>query len=78
MSKKQNFLQPECILDELGIELVVMKSLQNVLKVLFMLFFILGVDQCHTRFLCQNHVLVVCMTQDQLFHTYGQKFSQIT
>jgi hypothetical protein len=28
---------------------------------------------CHTRFLCQNHVLIVCMTQDQLFHTYGPK-----
>jgi hypothetical protein len=33
---------------------------------------------CHTRFLCQNHVLIVCMTHDQLFHTYGQKCSQIT
>jgi hypothetical protein len=33
---------------------------------------------CHTRFLCQNQVLNVCMTQDQLFHTYGQKCSQIT
>jgi hypothetical protein len=28
---------------------------------------------CHTRFLCQNHVLIVCMTQNQLFHTYGPK-----
>jgi hypothetical protein len=28
---------------------------------------------CHTQFLCQNHVLIICMTQDQLFHTYGQK-----
>jgi hypothetical protein len=28
---------------------------------------------CHTRFLCQNQVLMVCMTQDQLFHTYGPK-----
>jgi hypothetical protein len=27
----------------------------------------------HTRFLCQNQVLIVCMTQDQLFHTYGPK-----
>jgi hypothetical protein len=33
---------------------------------------------CHTRFLCQNQVLIVCMTQDQLFHTYGQNCSQIT
>jgi hypothetical protein len=37
-----------------------------------------GVDTCHTRFLHQNQVLIVCMTQDQLFHTYGQKCSQIT
>jgi hypothetical protein len=28
---------------------------------------------CHTQFLCQNQVLIVCMTQDQMFHTYGQK-----
>jgi hypothetical protein len=28
---------------------------------------------CHTRFLCQNKVLIICMTQDQLFHTYSQK-----
>jgi hypothetical protein len=32
----------------------------------------------HTQFLCQNHVLIICMTQDQLFHTYGQMCSQIT
>jgi hypothetical protein len=25
-----------------------------------------------------NQVLIICMTQDQLFHTYGQKCSQIT
>jgi anthranilate/para-aminobenzoate synthase component II len=30
---------------------------------------------CHTRFLCQNQVLIVCMTEHQLFHTYGQKVS---
>jgi hypothetical protein len=34
-------------------------------------------SRCHTRFLCQNRVLIVCMTQDQMFHTYGQKCSQI-
>jgi hypothetical protein len=28
---------------------------------------------CHTRFLCQNQVLIACTTQDQLFHTYGPK-----
>jgi hypothetical protein len=38
---------------------------------------ILG-DICHTRFLSQNRVLIVCMTQDHLFHTYSQKCSQIT
>jgi hypothetical protein len=30
-------------------------------------------ERCHTQFLCQNQVLIVCMTQDQLFHTYGPK-----
>jgi hypothetical protein len=29
--------------------------------------------QCHTRFLCQNHVLIICMTWDQWFHTYSPK-----
>jgi hypothetical protein len=33
---------------------------------------------CHTQFLCQNQVLTVCMTQNQLFHIYDQKCSQIT
>jgi hypothetical protein len=33
---------------------------------------------CHTWFLCQNRVLIICMTQDQMFHTYGQKGSQKT
>jgi hypothetical protein len=33
---------------------------------------------CDTQFLCQNQVLIVCMTQDQLFHTCGQTCSQIT
>jgi anthranilate/para-aminobenzoate synthase component II len=28
---------------------------------------------CHTRFLYQNQVLIICMTHDQLFHTYGSK-----
>jgi hypothetical protein len=45
MSKKLNLLQPECTFAELGIKLTVTKSLQNNLKVLLMLFFILGVDQ---------------------------------
>jgi hypothetical protein len=44
MTKKGNFLQPECTLAELGIELMVMKSLQNNPKMLLMLFFTLGVD----------------------------------
>jgi hypothetical protein len=34
--------------------------------------------RCHTRFLYRSQVLIVCMTQDQLFHTHGQKCSQIT
>jgi hypothetical protein len=24
----------------------------------------------NTKFLCQNQVLILCMTQNQLFHTY--------
>jgi hypothetical protein len=28
---------------------------------------------CHTQFSHQNQVLIVCMSQDQLFHTYGPK-----
>jgi hypothetical protein len=37
--------------------------------------FPLELDNVHIR---QNQVLIICMTQDQLFHTYGQKCSQIT
>jgi hypothetical protein len=33
---------------------------------------------CHTQFLCQNQVLTIGTTQDQLFHIYNQKCSQIT
>jgi hypothetical protein len=32
-----------------------------------------SVMTCHTRFLCQNQVLIVCMTHDEWFHTYGLK-----
>jgi hypothetical protein len=28
---------------------------------------------CRTQFFCQNEILIVCMTQGQLFHTYGSK-----
>jgi hypothetical protein len=45
MSKKWNFLQPESTLAELGIELMVSKSLQNNSEMLCMLFFTLGIDQ---------------------------------
>jgi hypothetical protein len=45
MSKKRNFLQPESTLAELGIELMVSKSLQNNSEMLCMLLFALGVDQ---------------------------------
>jgi hypothetical protein len=38
-----------------------------------MIFGAIVIHVCHTRFLCQNQVLIVCMTQDQLFHTYCQK-----
>jgi hypothetical protein len=45
MSKKQNFLQPESTLIELGIELMVSKSLQNNSEMLHMLLFTPGIDQ---------------------------------
>jgi hypothetical protein len=45
MSKKQNFLQSENTLAELGIELMVSKSLQNNSEMMRMLFFTLGIDQ---------------------------------
>jgi hypothetical protein len=45
MAKKRHFLQPECTLAELGIELMVVKSLQDNTKMLLILFFIVGVDQ---------------------------------
>jgi hypothetical protein len=45
MSKKQNFLLPESTLAELGIKLMVSKSLQNNSEMLHMLFFTLRMDQ---------------------------------
>jgi hypothetical protein len=45
MPKKQDFLQPESTLAELGVELMVSKLLQNNTEMPHMLFFILGVDQ---------------------------------
>jgi hypothetical protein len=48
MSKKQNFLQLESTLAELGIKLMVSKSLQSLQdnsEMLRMLLFVLGVDQ---------------------------------
>jgi hypothetical protein len=45
MSMKRNFLQLESTLTELGIELMVTKSLQNNVEILHMLFFTLGIDQ---------------------------------
>jgi hypothetical protein len=37
-----------------------------------------GVTQLSYPVLHQNQVLIVCMTQDQLFHTYDQNGSPIT
>jgi hypothetical protein len=45
MSMKRNFLQLESTLTELGIELMVTKSLQNNVEISHMLFFTLGIDQ---------------------------------
>jgi hypothetical protein len=63
MSKKQNFLQPKCTLAELGMELMVSKSLQNHSEMLRMLFFIFGTDQDVVN---EDHDKLV-----QLRHEYG-------
>jgi hypothetical protein len=63
MSNKWNFLQPESTLAELGIELMVSKSLQNNLEMLCMLLFTLGVDQ---DVINEDHDKLV-----QLRHEYG-------
>jgi hypothetical protein len=63
MSKKWNLLQPECTFAKLGIESMVTKSLQNNPKMLFMLFFILGLDQ---DVINEYHDKLV-----QLWHEYG-------
>jgi hypothetical protein len=63
MSEKRNFHQPESTLAELGIELMISKSLQNNSEMLRMLFFALGINQD-----------VVNEDQDkliQLRHEYG-------
>jgi hypothetical protein len=45
ISKKRKFLQLESTLAELGIELMVSESLQNISEMLRMLLFTLGIDQ---------------------------------
>jgi hypothetical protein len=45
MSKKSNFLQSESTLVEFGIELMVLKSLQNNAEMPHVIFFALGIDQ---------------------------------
>jgi dynactin complex subunit len=62
VAKKRYFLQPECTLAELGIELMVAKSLQDNMKMLLMLFLILGVDQDVVN---EDHDKLV-----QLWHEY--------
>jgi hypothetical protein len=63
VTKKRYFVQPECTLAELGIELMVTKSLQDNTEMLLMLFFILGVDQDVVN---ENHDKLV-----QLWYEYG-------
>jgi hypothetical protein len=63
VAKKRYFLQPEGTLAELGIELMVAKSLQDNTKMLFMLFFFVGVDQNGVN---EDHDKLV-----QLRHEYG-------
>jgi hypothetical protein len=63
MPKKWNFLQPESTLTELGIELMVSKSLQNNSEMLRMLLFTLGIDQDIVN---EDHDKLI-----QLRHEYG-------
>jgi hypothetical protein len=63
MPKKRNFLQPESTLAELGIELMVLKSLQNNSEMLHMLLFTLEIDQDVVN---EDHNKLV-----QLRHEYG-------
>jgi hypothetical protein len=63
MFKKQNFLQPESTLTELGIELMVSKSLQNNSEMMCMLFFTLAIDQ---DVINEDHDKLV-----QLWHKHG-------
>jgi hypothetical protein len=63
MSQKQNFLQPKSTLAELGIELMVSKSLQNNSEILRMLLFTLGIDQ---DVINEDHDKLV-----QLWHEHG-------
>jgi hypothetical protein len=63
MTKKGYFLQLEYTLAELGIKLMVTKSLHNNPKMLLMLFFILGVEQ---DVVDEDHDKLV-----QLHHEYG-------
>jgi hypothetical protein len=63
MSKKRNFLQSESTLAELGIELMISKSLQNNSEMLCMLFSTLGIDQ---DVINEDHDKLV-----QLRHEYG-------
>jgi hypothetical protein len=62
MSKKRNFLQLESTLAEFGIELMILKSLQNNSEMPHMLFFTLGIDQDVVN---EDHVKLV-----QLQHEY--------
>jgi hypothetical protein len=63
VAKKMHFIQLECTLAELGIKLMVTKSLQDNTKMLLMLFLILGVDQDVFN---EDHDKLV-----QLRHEYG-------
>jgi hypothetical protein len=63
ISKKWNFLQSERTLIELGIELMVLKSLQNNSEMMRMLLFTLEIDQ---DVINEDHDKLV-----QLHHEYG-------
>jgi hypothetical protein len=74
MSQKWNLLKPEYTLVELGIELMVTKSLQNNLEMLCMLFFALGIDQ---DIINEYHYKLVQLQHEYKVHQVHEMYRSI-
>jgi hypothetical protein len=74
VTKKRYFLQPKCTFAELGIELMVVKSLQDNTKMLLMLFFILGVDQ---DVINEDHIKLVQLQYEYIVHQVHEIYRSI-